>query len=276
MSNILSYLGIGLGSLIFGFGLNYFIIANGLAEGGFTGLALILHYLSGWPVGIILVALNLPLFFLGWYKWGVPFILKTLVGVLSSSLAIEFTGSFALNSHDLLLAALYGGVFSGVGIGLVLRSGATTGGVDIIARLLHDWKGISMGKVYLAFDLVILTLVAFLFGLEKSLYTLVAVFIFSEVVDRIVEGFNDAKAVMIISQSTTAIAQAVIRELDRGATILKGYGAYTGREKNLLYVVVGKHQLIRLKKLVRNLDPYAFVIVNDVHEVLGEGFRKKL
>jgi len=268
-----SYLGIALGSFIFAFGLNYFIIANGLAEGGFTGIALIIHYLTGLPAGAIIFVLNLPLFFVGWYKWGKTFVFKTILGVVMVSLAIDLTQGLALQTHDLLLAALYGGVLSGVGIGMVLRSGATTGGADILARLVYEKKGISMGKLFFLFDLVILSVIAALFGLEKALYSLVTVFIFSQVVDRIIEGVDEAKAIIIISQATEPITQAILLELDRGATIIKGIGGYTKEEKNVLYVVVGRYQLLSLKKIVKAIDPHAFVIVNDVREVLGEGFR---
>lgn len=273
MKRFLSYAGIILGSLIFAFGLNGFIIANGLAEGGFTGLALIIHYLSGWPVGIILLVLNVPLIILGWRKLGPAFTYKTLLAIIAVSVAIDLTQGFALKTNDLLLAALYGGVFSGLGIGIVIYSGATTGGVDIIARLIHDYKGISMGVVFFTFDLFVLSLVALLFGLEKTLYTLVALFIFSRIIDRILEGFEDAKAVTIISQHRQEITDLIIKELDRGATIIKGEGAYTGQEKEMIYVVVSKYQLLRLKRMVRDLDPQAFIIVNSVYEVLGEGFR---
>jgi uncharacterized membrane-anchored protein YitT (DUF2179 family) len=270
---LLPYLGIILGSFIFAFGLNYFIIANGLAESGFTGIALILHYLKGWPVGTIIFTLNIPLFFVGWKMWGKAFILKTLLAVVSVSLSVDLTSNLSFHTSDLLLSALYGGVLSGIGIGLVLRSGATTGGADIIARFIYEKTGISMGKVFFAIDLTILSMVAFLFGLEKALYTLVALFIFSRVIDYIIEGLDEARAVTIISGINQAIASTIINELERGATILKGYGAYTGKEKNVLYVVISKHELLHLKKIIHEIDPHAFISVTNVHEVLGEGFR---
>lgn len=276
MQKVLSYFGVILGSFIFALGLNYFIIANHLAEGGFTGIALIIYYLTGWPAGMILIALNVPLLLFGWIRWGLPFIFKTLLSVLTVSVVVDLTRGIGFVTHDLLLAALYGGVFSGIGIGIVLRAGATTGGLDIFARFFHELYGVSMGKYFFSFDVIILVLFAVLFGPEKALYTLVTVYIFSQVVDRIIEGWNEAKAVMIISHSTAALTQAIINHLDRGATILRGYGAYTGRERDVLYVVVGKQELLRLKKIVQDVDPHAFVIVNEVYEVLGEGFRKQL
>jgi uncharacterized membrane-anchored protein YitT (DUF2179 family) len=264
------------GSLIFSFAINYFIIANGLAEGGFTGVALIAHYLFDWPVGLVLAALNLPLLIFSWYRWGLSFIIKTIFCVAVVSVSIDLFQGMKLQTDDLLLAALYGGVASGAGLGIVLRCGGTTGGMDIIARWLHEKYNINMGTVFFSFDVVVIGAVAFLFGLDKALYTLVALFIFSQVVDRFIEGLNEARAVFIVSQSTLAITQAILKEMDRGVTVLKGYGAYTSREKDILYVVVGITQVLQLKKIVRQLDPYAFVTVNKVHEVLGEGFRNPL
>jgi uncharacterized membrane-anchored protein YitT (DUF2179 family) len=274
MRTFLSLVGIIIGSSLFAFGINYFIIANGLAEGGFTGIALITHYLTGWSVGLILAILNIPLLFLGWYKWGFTFIFKTIFSVILVSLSIDLLQGLELKTDDLLLAAIYGGAVSGIGIGIVLRSGATTGGLDIIARFLYEKYNINMGAVFFTFDTAVISVVAILFGLEIALYTLVALFIFSQVVDRIIEGFNEARAVIIISQASVAITQAIIKELERGATLIKGYGAFTSREKDVLYVVVGKRQILPLKKIVKQLDPYAFVTVNKVHEVLGEGFER--
>lgn len=276
MRSFLSIVGIVVGSFLFAFALNYFIIANGLAEGGFTGIALITHYLTGWPAGIILGILNIPLLILGGFRWGLSFILKTIFSVFLVSLSVDLLESVSsgLHTNDLLLAALYGGVVSGVGIGIVLRSGATTGGLDIVARFLHEKYNINVGVVYFSFDIAVISIVAIFFGLEKALYTLVALFIFSQVVDRFVEGLNEARAVIIVSQASVAITQAIINEMDRGATLLRGQGAYTGREKDVVYVVVGKSQILQLKRLVQKLDPYAFVTVNHVYEVLGEGFEK--
>ncbi|MCR4441074.1 MAG: YitT family protein [Peptococcaceae bacterium] len=274
MKALASYAGIAAGSVIFALSLNFFFIANGLAEGGLTGLALIAHYLAALPTGLTLAVLNVPLLLLGWSRWGVSFIFKTLLSVLIIAATVDLTQGLGVPTHDLLLGALYGGAFSGVGTGIVLRSGATTGGIDVIARFIHEKYGISMGKIYFSFDFAVLTLFALLFGLEKALYTLVALFVFSQVIDRVIEGVNGAKAVIIISRAAAAITQDIINKLDRGATVLRGYGAYTGRERDVLYVVVGRQQLLRLKKIVQDQDPHAFVIVNDVHEVLGEGFRR--
>ncbi|MGI6607168.1 MAG: YitT family protein [Peptococcia bacterium] len=272
MKKLFPYFGIAFGALLFAISLNFFIVANGLAEGGFTGLALIIHYLTDWPIGSILLVLNIPLFIIGWLNWGKSFFIKTLLGVVSVSVAVDLTAGFAFQTDDLLLCALYGGVLSGAGLGIVLRSGATTGGVDILARLIYEKKGISIGKVFFLFDLAVVSMVATILGPEKALYTLVALFISSRVIDRLIEGVDEARAVTIISGLNQAIATAIINKLERGATIMKGYGAYTGKEKNILYVVINKQELLPLKKIIREIDPRAFIIISNVYEVLGEGF----
>jgi len=261
-------------SLIYGLGINYFIVANHLAEGGFTGIALILHYKFGWPVGTIILIANIPLLLISWKLWGWNFISKTILGVAATSFAIDLTASFQLKMGDLLLAALYGGVFTGTGLGIVLRYGGTTGGADIIGRLVNHFYGIRMGKFFLFFDFIVLSTVAIFFGLEITLYSLVTIFVFSKVVDFAIEGIDAARQALIISDHSKEIAKAIDKELDRGYTFLKGKGGFTDNDKEVLLCVVGKWQIFRLKKLVKKIDPKAFVIVSDVYETLGEGFKE--
>lgn len=262
-----------LGSLIYALGLNYFIIANHLAEGGFTGISLILHYKLGLPVGTVILVGNVPLLIIGWKLWGWDFISKTLLGVVTSSLFIDLTSGFQMKVEDLLLAALYGGVITGVGLGMVLRNGGTTGGADIIARLFNQYFGIRMGKFYLVFDFFVISTIAFFFGLSIALYSLVAIYVFSKVTDYIIDGLDAAHQALIISENIEKIAQAIDQELERGFTFLKGKG-HLHQDKDIILCVVSKWQIFRLKKLVKKIDPKAFVIVSDVYEALGEGFKK--
>lgn len=262
-----------LGSLIYALGLNYFIIANHLAEGGFTGISLILHYKLGLPVGTVILVGNVPLLIIGWKLWGWDFISKTLLGVVTSSLFIDLTSGFQMKVEDLLLAALYGGVVTGVGLGMVLRNGGTTGGADIIARLFNQYFGIRMGKFYLVFDFFVISTIAFFFGLSIALYSLVAIYVFSKVTDYIIDGLDAAHQALIISENIEKIAQAIDQELERGFTFLKGKG-HLHQDKDIILCVVSKWQIFRLKKLVKKIDPKAFVIVSDVYEALGEGFKK--
>jgi len=262
-----------IGSLLYAFGLNYFIVANHLAEGGFTGIALILHYTLGWPVGTVIFLGNIPLLLVGWKLWGWEFISKTMLGVAASSFFINLTAGFKLPVEDLLLAALYGGVITGVGLGLVIRNGGTTGGADIIGRLFNRYRGIRMAKFYLVFDFLVISTVAIFFGLTVTLYSLVTIFVFSKVADYVIEGLDAANQALIISEKSDEIAGAIDRELGRGFTFLKGKGGYQGQDKEIILCVVGKWQIFRLKKLVKSIDPKAFVIVSDVYEALGEGFK---
>ncbi|KAB2952569.1 YitT family protein [Heliorestis acidaminivorans] len=267
--------GIAIGAFIFAFGLNYFIIANRLAEGGLTGVVLILHYLFHWPVGPTYLALNLPLFIAGWRFLGRDFAWKTLVGTALVSLAIELTKHFqAPMAEDLFLAALYGGGAVGIGLGIIFYLGGSTGGADILARFINQYWGWPVGRGLLLVDTIVIVAVGIFFGLTVALYTLVAVFVATRVIDFVQEGAYSAKAAMIISDKRSEIAEAVVDKLGRGATLFSGRGAYTDQDKEVLYCVVSRNELVRLKALVYECDPKAFMIINDVHEVFGEGFRR--
>jgi uncharacterized membrane-anchored protein YitT (DUF2179 family) len=174
--------------------------------------------------------------------------------------------------HDLTLAALFAGVFIGIGLGIIFRYGGTTGGVDIIARLVYKYKGISMGKTMFTFDAVVITLSLLYLSYREAMYTLVAVFVAARVIDFMQEGGYAAKGATIISEKSEEIANKILTEMDRGVTVLKGRGSYTKRERDVLYCVVAKNELPRLKNVIISVDPHAFVAVTDVHDVLGEGF----
>lgn len=272
VGGIKPYLGITIGGIIFAFGLNYFTIANQLAEGGVTGLALLGHYLFRLPVGPVLLALNIPLFLIGWYYLGWRFVLRSLYGTAIVSLAVQFIGLGALPAPDRIVAALYAGVVSGLGLGIILRSGGTSGGVDIIARILWHLKGIEMGRTMFAGDVLVMGAVAVLLNRDVALYSLIAMFIASRVLDFVQEGMTTAKAVTVISEWPAEISAAVVESLERTTTIFPARGAYTGKGKDVLYVVVPRSEITHLKNIVYAADPSAFVIINDVREVLGEGF----
>lgn len=262
-----------LGCFIFGFALNYFILANHLAEGGFTGIGLLLHYKFGWSIGAFFLISNLPLVLLGWHFWGKEFVAKTLLGVVASSFAVELFAPLQLVVDNLLLAALYGGLLSGLGLGLVIRYGGTTGGADIIGRFISRFLGISMGKFYLIFDACVLTMVALNYGLTIALYSLVTVYVSSKMVDVVVDGLDSAKQAIIISNNNDKIAEFIANDLDRGFTILNGRGGYCNADKDVILCVVSRWEIFKLRKEINVLDPRAFVIISDVHETFGEGFK---
>lgn len=265
-----------LGSAIFSFGIVHFNMQNNLAEGGFTGITLLLYFLYNIDPSITNLILNIPVFLIGWKLLGRNVFLYTLIGTLSVSVFLWLFQRFQFDiplNDDLALAALFAGVFIGVGLGIVFRYGGTTGGVDIIARLAQKYIGWGMGKTMFMFDAVVITLsLIFYLSYREAMYTLVAVFVGAKVIDFIQEGAYAARGAMVISEKNEEIASKIMSEMDRGVTILKGQGSFTKTDKEVLYCVVGRNEIMRLKNLVTSVDPHAFVSVSIVHEVLGEGF----
>ncbi|SMO43166.1 YitT family protein [Melghirimyces algeriensis] len=261
-----------LGSFIFAWGINYFAIPNKLSEGGFTGISLILYYLFEISPGIVILGLNIPLFIIGYKVFGTRTLIYTIVGTVAVSVALSLTEGNYEPVDDPLLAALYTGVLVGSGLGLIFRVGGTTGGVDIIARLGNKYLDWSIGRTMFLFDILVIGASAFFIGREKAMYTVVAVFVGARIIDFFVEGLDTAKAVTIISNSAVSISDKITKEMERGVTLLKGRGGYTGTDKEVLYVIINRNELPRMKQLVHSIDPYAFVVLHDVRDVLGEGF----
>ncbi|WRP05056.1 YitT family protein [Rossellomorea aquimaris] len=265
-----------LGSAIFAFGLVHFNIQNKLAEGGFTGITLILYFLFDIDPSYSNLALNIPLFFLGWKLLGKKAFYYTVLGTVSLSVFLWIFQRYQMTINlegDLFLAALFAGVFIGVGLGIIFRYGGTTGGVDIIARLAHKYIGWSMGKTMFMFDAVVIgaSLITYL-EYREAMYTLVAVFVAARVIDFMQEGAYSARGAMIISDSHEEIASVINEKMDRGVTVLRGHGSFTKQNREVLYCVVGKNEIVRLKNIITSVDPHAFVSVTVVHDVLGEGF----
>lgn len=264
------------GAAIFSFGIVHFNMQNNLGEGGFTGITLLLYFLFKWDPAVTYLVFNLPLFFIGWKVLGRLTFLYTLIGTFAVSgfLSLFQAKPFTIDlQSDMTLAALFAGVFIGIGLGIIFRYGGTTGGVDIIARIVNKYLGWSMGKALFLFDfLVITTSIIFYLNLVEGMYTLVLVYIAARVIDFIQEGAYSARGVTIISQQDDDIANAINLEMERGVTVLKGKGHYTQKEQKVLYCVVGKNEIVKLKNLILKIDPHAFVTVMTVHEVMGEGF----
>ncbi|HET7629284.1 MAG TPA: YitT family protein [Bacillales bacterium] len=265
-----------IGSAVYAFGIVHFNIENHLAEGGLTGVTLILYALFGIDPGLSNLLLNIPLFLIGWRLLGRNVFIYTIVGTVAYSMFVWLflhTLRFNLPLHeDMTLAALFAGVFGGVGLGIIFRYGGTTGGSDILARLANKYIGWSVGKTFFVTDVLVLGSSLVYLSYHQVMYTLVAVFVGSRVIDFIQKGAYAAKAATIISAKNKEIAKKIISEMDRGATVLRGTGGFTGEEKDVLYCVVGRNEIFRLKTVIRKVDPHAFVAVNDIHEALGEGF----
>lgn len=271
------------GTAIYAFGLHYFVIPNQLMEGGVTGIAILLNYAAGWPLSVSTLLLNIPLFLAGWKLLGKEQMIYTFIGVVSLSVFLAIIEQLIRSgwlvpfesSSDYMLAALYAGVCLGTGLGIVFRFGGTTGGTDIVARIISQWKGFSMGQIILTFDAIIIGMSMLYITLERVLYTLVVVFIASKLIDFIQDGAYSARAYSIISDQGAPIAQAITKELSRGVTLLPAKGAFSGQEKEVVYCVVQRQETRQLKTIVRNIDPLAFIVINEVHDVLGEGFKEQ-
>lgn len=264
-----------LGAAIFSFGIVHFNMQNNLAEGGFTGITLLLYFLYKWDPSYVNLLLNIPLFFIGWKLLGRSVLLYTIIGTLSVSVFLWIFQRYQIDMplrDDLTLAALFAGAAIGVGLGIIFRFGGTTGGVDIIARLTHKYIGWSMGKTMFLFDACVITISLTYLSYKEAMYTLVAVFVGARVIDFMQEGAYSARGAMIISDLNGQIADQIMAEMERGVTVLHGHGSFTKSKREILYCVVGRNEIVKLKNLITSIDPHAFVSVSAVHDVLGEGF----
>lgn len=276
----LDYIYIFAGTALMSIALNSIFDANGLVDGGFSGIAIIVRSLTGSiieggiPLWLTNIVLNVPMFFLGIRIKGVKFLAKTIWGTFALSFWLYILPAFPLVEGDLVLAAVFGGLIQGAGVGLVFLGKGTTGGTDMVAALIqHYVKHMSVAKIMQFIDGVIVAAGAFVFGMTKALYAIVAIFVVVKVTDGILEGMNFAKTAFIITDKVTEMADVLMKELDRGVTGIPVKGMYARRERTMLYCVVRKKQMVRLKELVRKVDEQAFLIVNDAREVLGEGFQ---
>lgn len=267
------YLIITIGCFFYAVSINYFFISNHLAEGGVAGVCLILFYLFKLPVGVMYFVINIPLLIIGWKLVGKDFLFKTLYGTSCLSFLITLTSSWKGPSNDIMLGSIYGGLFIGIGLGLIFMVNGSTGGTDVIARILNRYFDIPMGRTMLFLDVVILGIAAMFFGREIVMYTLIAMMIVSKAIDFFQDGYTKSKGITIISSKSQEIKDRIMNETGRGTTIIKGEGGFTGNEMNLLYCVVSKFEVTKVKTIVKETDSFAFLTVSDVSEVLGEGFK---
>ncbi len=265
-------------SFIYALGFNWFYKPNNIAFGGLTGVAQVINSLLPWaPIGTVVIVLNIPLFLAGWKLLGGHLLLSSLFAMATSSIFIDAMDAiYQFEPLDPLLACIFGGVLLGFSLGLVLQQGATTGGTDLIARLLKlkiSW--LPMGRLLMVIDLIVIVAAAVAFrSLYTALYGLVALYISTMVIDAVLYGMDNAKVAYIISDDYDTIANGIFQELDRGVTILHGEGAYSGAEKKVLMCAFKQRQIVTIKRLVKEIDPSAFIIVCEAHEVLGDGFRE--
>jgi uncharacterized membrane-anchored protein YitT (DUF2179 family) len=277
--NVSRYAQVAIGAFLSAIAVNTFLVPHHFLSGGVSGVALMLLYLLNWPVGIMIALMNLPLFLWAYRILDRDFVLIGAFGMAAFSLGLDLTHQLR-ELHfvdDPMLAAIYGGVVSGVGSGLVFRvENGNAGGTDIPSRIFKKLYSINMGTVSFLINVVIVVVSSFLFGVKPAMLTLISMYISANVLDKTVEGFDYKKVVIVISDHPKEIADAIISEVGRGVTFLHGQGAYTQRQKELVYCVVKITQLARIKQIVGEVDPNAFMTVQDATEVMGKGFQPSI
>ncbi|BBI36121.1 YitT family protein [Cohnella abietis] len=269
---LFSYSAMLVGAFVIAASFNLFLLPNRIASGGVSGISVILNTFTRIPPAYTQWALNIPLFIAGFLVLGKRFGIKTAIGSVVMPLFVLLTAHWTPPTHDPLLASLYGGLGVGLGLGLVFRGRGSTGGLDLAAQIMHRVMGIRLGLAIAMLDGLVIFAAGIFISLENALYALIGLFATSKTIDIIQTGFQTSKAAFIISKHPDKVANAILHELDRGLTKLQGVGGYTGDDRPVLLAVVGQNEVVRLKLLVRDADPDAFVIITNAAEVLGEGF----
>lgn len=275
MDLIKKYLVLIIGSLIYSAGLEIFLVPNNIIDGGIVGISIMASYLTGIPFGVYMLVLNLPFLYLGYKQIGKTFAISTIISIIALSIFSEFLEPVPQITQDYFLAAIFGGIIAGAGVGLVIRQGGSLDGTEITAIILDRKTSFSVGEVVMFFNLFILGAAGFVFGWDKAMYSLVAYFIISKMIDVVLKGLDESYAVMIVSDEYEEIADALMHRLGRGVTYLHGKGAYTGDDKQVLYCVVTRLEVVKLKEIALEKDETAFVTINPVHDIVGGRFKKK-
>lgn len=263
-----------LGCIIGGAAYPLFLTPCNIAPGGLTGVGMILNYLFGLPIGTTSLLLNIPLFIIGFRTIGQIFVIRSLAATVLFSVAIDVLNPSALTS-DPMLGAIFGGALLGVGLGLILRGGATTGGTDMMAKMVHQkLTFISTGMVLMLIDCVVVIFAAVYIGTTEALFAMVCIVVNGKIIDMVMLGLSKNKACFVMSDQWESISQHILNDMDRGATQLSARGAYSGRERPVLLCVLPPQEVARFKEIVRKEDEHAFMFITEAHEALGEGFDK--
>lgn len=263
------------GSVIYAAGFSVFYYPNDIIAGGVTGIAMIINYLTEIPVGVINIVINIPLFILAWRAFGLKFIVGSFVATMLSSVLMDVFALIPISVTDnLLLAAIYGGVIYGLGLGLIYRAGDTTGGIDIVAKFVRrKYPYINFGTIILILDVIIIAAFALIFNqYEAAMYAIIGMFIVTRVIDLVLYGMGTSKVCYIISDESDKLKNAITATLGRGVTLLHGEGAYTGKAKNVILCVIKKHQIMDVRRIIKSIDTHAFLIVTEAKNVYGNGF----
>ena len=269
------YLTIIIGAIIASIGLKIFLIPNQIIDGGVVGVSIMMSAVTGLPLGVFMVGLNLPFLYIGYRQLGKSFTIATGVAIVCLSLWSEIFNPVQQITQDYFLAAIFGGIIDGIGVGLIMRAGGSLDGTEIVAIILDRKTVFSVGEVVMFINLFILSAAGFLFGWDKAMYSLVAYFVISKMIDVVLKGLDESYAVMIVTNHNEEVAEALLHRLGRGVTILHGAGGYTGEDREILYSVVTRLEMGKLKEVVLEEDPEAFVTIHQIHDIVGGRLRKK-
>lgn len=261
------------GSMIIAISFNLFLVPNGIASGGVSGISILVQRMLDITPAYTQWAVNIPLFIAGIWLLGKKFALKTAIGSVLLPLFVLLTAHWQTPTHNALLAAIYGGIGVGLGLGLVFRGRGSTGGLDLAAQILHRYTGLPLGLAIVCFDGCVIIAAGFVISPEVSLYALIGLYVTSKTIDIVQTGLPVSKVAFIISEEAERLGEAILHDLDRGLTKLDAHGGYTGDGRTVLMVVVGQTEVAKLKQLVRAIDSGAFVIISDTSEVVGQGFK---
>ncbi|MFB1050033.1 YitT family protein [Paraliobacillus sp. JSM ZJ581] len=262
------------GGIIFAIAVNFYMIPNMLSEGGVIGVTAVMHYLFGWSTGVVNFVLNVILVGIGYRFFEKRALYYTIFSIITSSIFLYVTEDYGrMLTDDTLLSAIFAGLLVGIGLGLIFRSGGTNGGSTVLARIANEYLGMTIGNAMLLIDIVVVAGSLFVIGVDKGMYTLISVYIGAKVIDYFIEGLDERVAVFIMSDQADEIADTIIHKMSRGFTVLDGYGGYTGDNKKVLYLVINRQELAKLKKRIRDIDSTAYVTVHQVQEVIRKGFK---
>lgn len=263
------------GAVLMAVGLEIFLVPNHVIDGGIVGISILLSYVTSVKLGVYLFILNVPFFFIGYNQIGKTFALSTLLGVAVMSFSTAMLQPVPVLTEDLLLASVFGGIILGIGVGIVIRYGGSLDGTEILAILFYRQSPFSVGEIIMFFNLFILGSAGFVFGWDRAMYSLIAYFIAYKTIDVVVQGLDESKSAWIISENPDEVGQAILARLGRGVTYLNGEGAYTGDDKKVIFCVITRLEEAKLKSIVEELDPSAFLAVANITEVRGGRFKKR-
>lgn len=262
------------GGIIFAIAVNFYMIPNMLSEGGVIGITVVIHYLFGWSTGLVNFVLNVMLVAVGYRFFEKRSFYYTIFSIITSSIFLSVTEQYGrMLTEDTLLSAIFAGLLVGIGLGLIFRSGGSSGGSTVLARIANEYLGVSVGNAMLVIDIIVVSGSLFVIGIDKGMYTLISVYIGAKVIDFFTEGIDERVAVFIMSSRSEEIAETIIHKMSRGFTVLDGYGGYTGDNKKVLYLVINRQELAKLKKRIQEIDSTAYVTVHHVQEVIRKGFK---